>query len=162
MNQALPHDPPFGRSLILHNRQRTCRIQGAALRRLTRTLLEGVLHLDRYDLAIHLISPVRMAEANRKYLGHEGPTDVITFDYADPGPGVVWGELLVCPAMAVQQARDYRTTWPSEVARYIIHGILHLRGYHDDTAAARRSMKREEDRLLRALLRKETLDPIGR
>ena len=76
---------------------------------------------------------------------------------ASPGKGGLHGELLVCPAIAIRQARDYGTSWESELARYIIHGILHLRGYDDQTGADRRVMKREEDRLLRALVRTHSL-----
>ena len=93
-----------------------------------------------------------MAQVNQTHLHHQGPTDIITFDYTDPGQQQLLGELLVCPAVAIQQARDYGTTWEEEVLRYLLHGILHLRGYDDRTPATRRVMKREEDRLLDRLL----------
>jgi len=40
------------------------------------------------------------------------------------------------------------------LARYLIHGVLHLRGFDDRTPRARLTMKREEDRLLRELSRR--------
>lgn len=146
--------------LTLSNRQRVCRIEGLQLRKLVHHHLQEQLGLSCYDLAIHLLSAGRMAEANAAHLQHEGPTDVITFDYGEPGRGALHGELLICPGVAVEQARDYETSWESEIVRYVIHGVLHLRGYDDRTAAARRVMKREEDRLLKELAATHSLQRV--
>jgi rRNA maturation RNase YbeY len=59
------------------------------------------------------------------------------------------GEIFVCLDEAVRQAQRFHTSWPAELMRYVIHGLLHLRGFNDARPAARRRMKREEDRLLR-------------
>ncbi|MEB3323491.1 MAG: rRNA maturation RNase YbeY [Synechococcaceae cyanobacterium] len=138
------------RVLLLRNAQRDCPVNLRFLRQTLRRLLEVELRLEGYDLALHLITAKAMARANLTHLGHEGPTDVITFNYADT-PARLHGELLVCPAVARIQARDHGTSWMSEVIRYALHGVLHLRGYDDQTVLARRRMKREEDRLLDAL-----------
>jgi probable rRNA maturation factor len=58
------------------------------------------------------------------------------------------GELLICLDEAVAQARRFRTTWQSELVRYMIHGLLHLCGHDDLKPAARRQMKRVENRFL--------------
>jgi rRNA maturation RNase YbeY len=71
--------------------------------------------------------------------------------------GRLAGELFICLDDAVKQAREFRTTWQEELARYVIHGLLHLRGFDDVEPAARRVMKREENRLLRRAGRKFTL-----
>ena len=138
--------------LTLRNQQHDCRIDPRALRTLVRTHLEIQLGLASYDIAIHLVSSRRMATINQKHLHHEGPTDVITFDYRQPHRDGLHGELLICPAVALSQAREHRTSPESEIARYIIHGILHLQGYDDRSPDARRVMKREENRRLRAWL----------
>ena len=156
-------DPTGGdhptRLLAVSNRQRACRIDGVHLRRLVRFHLEEQLKLRHYDLAVHLLSSRRMAEVNVTHLQHQGPTDVITFDYGEPGTDGLHGELLVCPAVAIEQAREFGTTWESEILRYIVHGVLHLRGYDDQTAAERRRMKRAENRLLQEMVGSQ---PVGR
>ena len=58
------------------------------------------------------------------------------------------GELFVCLEEAVVQARRFSTTWQSELVRYVIHGLLHLCGHDDLKPAARRAMKRAENRIL--------------
>ena len=73
---------------------------------------------------------------------------VITFDHGSTIERV-HGECFISVADAVDQAQAFRTTWTEEVVRYVIHGILHLRGYDDLEPALRRSMKREENRWVR-------------
>lgn len=152
---------PPRRVLALRNRQRDCGLNRLQLRRFVRFHLQNQLGLHHYDLSIHLLPARQMAEANEAYLRHPGPTDVITFDYREPDQNVLWGELLVCPAVAIEQARDFGTSWQSEILRYIIHGVLHLRGFDDRTAADRRVMKREEDRLLSELTETHAVRLLG-
>lgn len=162
MSPVRPPGPPGSRRLSIRNQQRDCPIDPARLRSLVRCHLEAQLELNEYDLAIHLLAESRMARMNEAHLGHAGSTDVITFDYAGHDRRGLHGELLICPAVARAQARTYRTTWQQEIARYILHGILHLRGFDDRTAAQRRVMKREEDRLLRGLARRQPLRRLHR
>jgi probable rRNA maturation factor len=58
---------------------------------------------------------------------------------------------------ALAQARQFQTSWQSEVVRYVAHGILHLQGYDDLKPALRRKMKRAENRLMRRLSRRFNL-----
>ena len=69
-------------------------------------------------------------------------------------PASFHGEIYISLDDAVAQAKQFRTTWPSELARYVIHGLLHLAGHDDLQPAARRAMKREENRLLREVTRR--------
>lgn len=138
-------------SLRFLNRQRVRRVNVRRLRRLAKALLEDHLALPAYELGVHLVSAREMARVNETFLQHEGSTDVITFDHAEPGSGALHGELFICLDDAVAQAREFRTTWQAEVVRYLVHGVLHLRGYDDLAAPARRVMKRVENRLVRAL-----------
>ena len=147
------------RELQVRNRKRDRTLNAKFVRELTRALLEEELGLANYALGISFISASRMAEINREYLQHEGSTDVITFDYREGyGAGSesseLAGEIYISMSDARRQAREFRTRWEAEVVRYIVHGVLHLRGYDDVTAAKRRVMKREENRLLRRLKRR--------
>jgi rRNA maturation RNase YbeY len=94
-----------------------------------------------------------MTSLNETFLRHQGSTDVITFDYAERrrAPGPLEGEIFVCWEEARKQARRFGVMWQTEIVRYIVHGVLHLSGYDDKRPSARAQMKREENRLLRAL-----------
>ncbi len=81
---------------------------------------------------------------------------------ADSTPAaVLHAEIFVCVDEAVRQARRFHTTWQRELARYVVHGLLHLQGYEDSTATKRRRMKREEDRWLREVGRCFPLSKLG-
>lgn len=130
-------------------------------------LLEELLRLQRYQLAIHLVSPARMAKVNRQFLDHEGSTDVISFDYRDgyeeggEEPLDLAGEIFISVADANKQAQEFRTDWQEETVRYVVHGTLHLLGYDDLEPAKRKIMKREENRLVKALARQFELAELA-
>ena len=145
--------------LLVRNRQRARPVRAPLLRRLLTALLKEQLRLDSWELGVHLVGDAEMTRLNEHFLRHAGTTDVISFNHAaasvpaperEPRPAL-YGELFVCVPEAVRQARRFRTHWTQELARYLVHGTLHLLGYDDAAPAARRRMKREEDRLLREL-----------
>ncbi|HYA79070.1 MAG TPA: rRNA maturation RNase YbeY, partial [Candidatus Nitrosopolaris sp.] len=70
------------------------------------------------------------------------------------------GEIFICVDEAVRQARQYGTSWQSEIVRYLVHGVLHLLGFDDVRAGTRRKMKREENRRLRELSRRFALSKL--
>jgi probable rRNA maturation factor len=126
---------------------------------MTEWLLEEALGLSAYELGIELISGREMARRNEEFLNHSGSTDVITFDYREgyeEGAGAsreLAGDIWVSITDAEEQAREFETSWQEELARYIIHGVLHLRGFDDLEPSKRKEMKREENGLLRAARR---------
>jgi probable rRNA maturation factor len=147
----------MSRILAFRNRQRTRALNLPLLRRITRWMLEEEFQVEGYELCFHLVEPAKMAEVNWQFLQHEGSTDVITFDHGAPtefevqSSAALQGEIFISVADAVKQAREFRTTWQSELTRYVIHSLLHLRGYDDLKPAARKVMKREENRLVKRM-----------
>ena len=138
--------------LVLRNRQRVRTIDLRYLRRIALAILEDTA--SDGEVGVHLVNSTEMAKLNRCFLDHEGSTDVITLDYvgktkSSRHEAPIIGDIFVCVDEAISQARQFRTTWQSELIRYIIHGLLHLRGFDDTAPAKRRTMKREENRLLK-------------
>ncbi len=83
---------------------------------------------------------------NRTYLAHPYATDVLAFPL---GRGeILEGEIYVNLDRAMVQAREQKVSLKNEVARLVIHGLLHLLGYRDSTARLRAEMKRKEDEYL--------------
>jgi probable rRNA maturation factor len=161
------------RVLALRNRQRVRAVDTRLLRRIAAWALAELFRAADYELGIHLVTAGEMACRNETFLGHPGSTDVITFDHREVGqasrlppreyrprssirPGgrrdacpTFHGEIFISLDDAVAQAREFGATWQGELVRYLLHGLLHLRGFDDLTPALRRQMKREENRLLR-------------
>lgn len=154
------------KELQVRNRQREQALDVKFVRELTRALLEAELGLASYELGISFVSATRMAEMNQSFLQHEGSTDVITFNYRDgyeaktESSGLA-GEIYISVSDARRQAREFRTRWEEEIVRYIVHGILHLRGFDDLAPAKRTVMKREENRLVRQIKRRFKLRAVA-
>ena len=152
-------------TLEILNRQRTKKINKRLLKHIVLELL-AELEIETAELGINLVAAREMTLLNESFLQHEGSTDVITFNHLDDssrqaGERSLHGELFVCVDEAILQAKRFKTTWQSEIVRYLVHGVLHLLGHDDCRAAARRKMKREENRLLVGLSRKFNLAKVG-
>ncbi|MGA2278985.1 MAG: rRNA maturation RNase YbeY [Verrucomicrobiota bacterium] len=168
-------------NIVIANRQRVRKINLRLMKKITRELLAN-LELEKAEIGICLVGAPEMTRLNETFLHHAGSTDVIAFDYttkvaqasrlpcpSNRQPSSSWdgcatlhGEIFICVDEAVRQARKFGTSWQSEVIRYLVHGVLHLIGFDDSSADARRRMKRVEGRLLGKLSRRFTLAQLFR
>jgi probable rRNA maturation factor len=93
-----------------------------------------------------------MSKLHAQFMGIEGPTDVLTFPLEDDARGrVTAGEVVVCVPEARRRAKDHKERPERELLLYALHGMLHLSGYDDRTAADFRRMHRTEDKILTQL-----------
>ncbi len=104
---------------------------------------------------MNFIDPQTMRRLNRRFTTRTGLTDVLSFRYAPACPAnrrgagrQVVGEILVSPACARRYAKQHGLSYRQELARYVIHGLLHWMGHEDRTARQRQKMRAMEDRLL--------------
>ena len=157
-------------TLAILNRQRTKKINTRLLKEIVQEVFAElkIESVESVELGISLVGAREMTLLNETFLKHEGSTDIITFDYQEPGTGSrkpelkLHGELFICVDEAILQAKRFRSTWQSEIVRYVVHGILHLLGHDDLKPALRRRMKREENRLVRRLSQKISFAQLSR
>lgn len=77
------------------------------------------------DLTLALVDEAAMAGLNRRHLGCSGPTNVLAF----PGEGEgALGEIALCPAVCLREARLYGQDPALHLARLLAHALLHLAG----------------------------------
>jgi probable rRNA maturation factor len=149
--------------LSLRNRQRTRRVDVQLLRKVIRFLLEELRGQDSFELGIHLVGRDEMARINETFLQHAGSTDVITFNHNEiSAVEGLHGEIFISVDDAVKQAREFGTTWQSELARYIVHGVLHLEGFDDLERVGRKKMKAEENRVVKLLTQEFAIAKLQR
>jgi probable rRNA maturation factor len=105
-------------------------------------------------LSVTLVDRARMATLNRRHLGHQGATDVISFGFRDPD-GAIIGDVYLCPEVAAENARRYGVPVREEVLRIAVHGTLHALGHDHPEGAGRATspMWRRQERLLQRVLR---------
>lgn len=104
------------------------------------------------ELSVALVGDAEIAALNEEYLGHEGPTDVISFHLHEAGEPPL-GDVYVGVDQAVRQAAAFGATPAEEVVRLAVHGTLHVLGWdHPDGAERLESeMFRRQEELLRTL-----------
>lgn len=101
------------------------------------------------DINIIFCSDNYLLELNRKYLNHNYFTDIITFDYCESD--LISGDLFISVETVKSNSIEYKTDFLNELYRVIIHGILHLLGYNDQSDDEIMFMKSAEERSLNAL-----------
>jgi len=95
------------------------------------------------DISIIFCSDEYLLKINKQYLEHDYYTDVITFDNSDDN--CVSGDIFISIDTVKSNAEYFKQEFQSELHRVIIHGILHLLGYNDQTKAQSRVMRERED-----------------
>ena len=178
---AVCQPPRSGRLIVaVTNRHCAQTVNRRLLKQVAASLLAD-LKVNQGELGIVLAATPEMTSLNEQFLRHRGSTDVMAFDYGlgvPPSGGIalnnvrgtnrsrseprtLHGEIFIGLDEARDQAKKFKTTWQSEVVRYLVHGVLHLLGHDDRRAAGRRKMKAEEDQRLRLLSRRFALSKLG-
>ena len=85
-----------------------------------------------------------LLQINRQYLNHDTYTDIITFDNSETDKLIV-GDIFISIERIRENALKFNTAEADELHRVIIHGALHLLGYKDKTAIAKKKMTEKED-----------------
>ena len=89
------------------------------------------------DLSILFADVEAMTDLHVMWMDEPGPTDVMSFpmdelrvprDDEEPTEGLL-GDIVICPAVARDQARKAGHSERDEVGLLLTHGILHLLGY---------------------------------
>jgi probable rRNA maturation factor len=144
--------PKVKPSLSFSHRARRTSYQGDSLEKLAAAALPHCLALAKKHNAelaslpaveITILGARAMAKVHRDFLGIPGATDVITFPY---------GEILVCAPVAAAHAQEFGHDTTSELALYVIHGLLHLSGFDDTTPALAKRMAAAQEQILAAAL----------
>jgi probable rRNA maturation factor len=138
------------------------------------TLAESVLRDEgvrgETEVSLLFVDETTIAELNSRFLGKEGPTDVLAFpideepveggrspDSGGTGPGfspspedapTLLGDVVVCPAVAHRNAPEHAGTYDDELALLIVHGLLHLLGLDHDDSDEAEVMEAKEQALL--------------
>jgi probable rRNA maturation factor len=86
---------------------------------------------------------ITLKNINIKFLKRNYFTDVIAFDNSIEDK--VCGEIYISIDRVKVNAKKYNVSFQNEVLRIILHGLLHICGYSDDSEKERELMKSKED-----------------
>jgi rRNA maturation RNase YbeY len=123
---------------------------------------------EKADLSIAFIGQGRMRKLNRKYRGKNRVTDVLAFPelkmpfekfkIGPPQKVPSLGEIVICLRQVKKNAKRFKTSFKEELARVLIHGILHLLGYdHEKDKVAAKEMEEKQNYYLTKYLTSKSL-----
>jgi probable rRNA maturation factor len=133
---------------------RGSRVDVSLLKRRARTLLRA-LRVSGAELSVTLVDDAEIAELNGQWRGKPRATDVLSFSLLEGEDqvhrGDMLGDVVISVETAAVQAAGRHRSLDEEVARLLVHGLLHLLGHdHEEDAEARR-MEAEQRRLWREI-----------
>ena len=127
-------------------------------------ILEAVSRSDA-ELSVVLVGDERMRELNREWRGKDRATDVLSFGQNDdsgsasgetPGESgetpAMLGDVVISVETLRRQAEDGGWTEAEELARLLLHGVLHLLGHDHENDDDAQAMRAEENRVIARLV----------
>ncbi|HJS27818.1 MAG TPA: rRNA maturation RNase YbeY [Actinomycetota bacterium] len=134
--------------LILVDDRQSVSLDAEGLVALAREALVGE-GAGNSELSVSFVTEEEMADLHLRYLGEEGPTDVLSFPQDDDAPDepTLLGDVVIAPSVA---ARNNPDDPAAELRLLLVHGILHLLGHDHDDEAERAAMWSRQDRYAKA------------
>ena len=119
------------------NNESGVQVDDAALQRLIVFGLDLLhVHPDA-DVALLFVDEAAMEQLHVQWMDEPGPTDVLSFpmDELRPGsddaptPAGLLGDIVMCPQVAIEQAKSAGHASLEEMKLLAAHGLLHLLGF---------------------------------
>jgi len=96
------------------------------------------------EISFIITSDDYLLTVNKEFLNHDYFTDVISFNYS-LGDNIA-GEIYISEDTVRRNSVEYNVDLDNEMLRVMIHGVLHLVGYNDETDNEKQTMKQLEDK----------------
>lgn len=119
-------------------------------------LVKEILKKKRSDYNINYVfcSDEYLLSINKEYLKHKTLTDIITFDLSEEESELLIADIYISIERIEENANTFKKPFMEELLRVVVHGILHLIGYKDKTAAQKTNMRRMETRWINFYIHK--------
>jgi len=104
---------------------------------------------EKHNLSIVFVGDKKIKELNKKYRKKNKITDILAFD----GDGDFFGEIIINYAQIRRQAKLYNNSVQKELIFILIHGLLHLLGYGDETEKERKEMIRKGEGFIKKFIK---------
>ena len=141
------------------NLHKAYKINEPLVKKIALSILKPGGSSGRAELELVFLDNAQIKPLNKKFKGEDRPTDVLSFDLG-AGTGSFFGNIYISVDKALENSKIFETTLQEEFILYIIHGILHLTGYDDETKKERVKMEARQEILLRKLCAKENLSKV--
>ena len=146
--------PPRGLAIDISSSVRRLSVSRARIREAAISTLRAERVKDAM-LSITFVGRAAISRLNRRYLGHEDPTDVISFGLRRVGKrGAVVGDVYICAEVARENAKRQGISAGEELLRLVVHGTLHVLGRDHPSGTMRTTspMWRRQEKILARIL----------
>jgi probable rRNA maturation factor len=113
--------------------------------RVAKIVLKGE-NKERENVSVAFISPQEIQVLNQKYRKKDKPTDVLSFekvsDFKDE-----FSEVVICPQVVREKSQESTLPLKKELAKVLIHGILHALGYDHERSERDEKLMEEKEAL---------------
>ena len=109
----------------------------------------GVEKKELLQVEYNFVDEKEIIKLNQAHLGHNYPTDVLTFDYSSGNQ--IHAEIFVCEQVVKSNAAELNAPFLKELHRVVLHGLLHLLGHNDKTPEEQKNIRLLEDKYLKEL-----------
>jgi len=122
-------------ALMMTNDHPSIKISEAKTREVVNLVLSNMGYSPRYnEVHVYFTTDDVIHRLNKEYRGMDKPTDVLSFEMNTKiRSRKILGEVIISLDTVAIQAEEHKVPFEEEVFRMLIHGILHLMGYDDET-----------------------------
>ena len=97
------------------------------------------------NVSIAFVSSAEMQKINKQYRKKDRPTDVLSFEKVSHFKDEA-AEVIICPAVVRENAKESKLSLKKELAKILIHGILHALGYDHERSEKEAGVMEEREK----------------
>ena len=106
------------------------------------------------EINVSFITDARIKRLNYRFHGRDFATDVLAFDLSRTKEELI-ADIYISADTALKNSRIFSAYPERELMLYVIHGLLHIAGYHDHKARDVKAMRRKEEFYLKKITLKK-------
>ena len=118
--------------MIEINNLTTKKINKVRVKKITKAFFKKYKISEETVISLAIIGDNKMKQINSVYRQQDKPTDVLSFSDLK--------EIIININQIIRQAKEFKKKVNDEFEFILVHGLLHLIGYNDDTETERLKM----------------------
>ena len=122
--------------------------------KICKSIIGYVLSIEQihfYEISVIFTSDVYVSDLKKKFFLKDQWTDVIAFPLHKNKKEKIEGEIYISMPTAKENADKFNQPYENELARLIIHGVLHLLDYSDHSYKEKQNMSQIEENILKEI-----------
>jgi len=134
-------------------------IDEVSVKNYTKQMLQILKVNTKSDVSILFVNEDEMTKQHVRWMNESGPTDVMSFPMDDivlqdsklRKKQAILGDIIICPAVALKDAKEQGINPAYHLVFLLTHGVLHLLGQDHQEASQRVVMQKREQGIMNSL-----------